>query len=88
MAGWTDEQKAAIEKAAQGVLDTRALFPDCSLADLYDPLATPAELIKAHKNLDRAVMTAYGFTAANTPSEAACVAHLMEMYKKLAEGGD
>jgi hypothetical protein len=80
-----DEQKSAIEKLAQAVLDARALFPDSSLADLYDPAAMPPELLKAHRDLDRAVMKLYGFTAQNTPSEAACVAKLMERYRKLTE---
>ena len=79
----TDEQKAAIEVLAQGVLDARAKFPNSSLADLYDPLTMPPELLKAHRNLDRAVMKLYGFTPQNTPSEADCVAKLMELYERL-----
>lgn len=43
----TEEQKAQIEACTQAVLDARALYPDCSLADLYDPLTMPAELRKA-----------------------------------------
>jgi hypothetical protein len=50
---------------------------------LYDPLTMPPELRKAHQANDRAVMKAYGFTAQNTPSEAACVAKLMERYQEL-----
>ena len=57
----TDEQKAKIEKTAQGILDARALYPDCSLADLYDELTMPPELRKAHQENDKAVMEAYGF---------------------------
>jgi hypothetical protein len=53
----TDEQKAAIEKLAQDILDARALFKDSSLADLYDQTATPPELLKTHKTLDKAVMS-------------------------------
>ena len=79
----TDEQSAEIEKLSQSVLDVRALFPDSSLADLYDPLTMPPELLKAHRNLDRAVMKLYGFTPQNTPTEADCVAKLMERYQKL-----
>ena len=79
----TEEQKTAIEKLAQAVLDARAIFPGSSLADLYDPLTMPPELLKAHRDLDRAVMKLYGFTAQNTPSEAACVAKLMERYQEL-----
>ena len=77
----TDEQKAAIEKLAQAVLDARALFPDSSLADLYDPLTMPPELLKAHKTLDNAVMKLYGF--ATNMTEAEIVAKLMERYKTL-----
>ncbi len=54
----TDEQKAKIEHTAQAILDARALYPDCSLADLYDELTMPKELRKAHQNNDRAVMQA------------------------------
>ena len=81
----TDEQKSRIEKTAQGILDARALYPDSSLADLYDPLAMPPELQKAHRANDRAVMHAYGFDV-KTTSESDCVARLMEMYQKLTEG--
>ncbi len=78
----TDEQKAAIEKTAQAILDARALYPDCSLADLYDEVAMPPELRKAHQENDKAVMHAYGFWGKlNTESE--CVAELMKMYQKL-----
>ena len=44
----TDEQKKRIEETAQAILDARALYPDCSLADLYDEVAMPPELRKAH----------------------------------------
>lgn len=57
----TDEQKLKIEQTAQGILDARALYPDSSLADLYDPLTMPPELQKAHTTNDRAVMAAYEF---------------------------
>jgi len=77
----TDEQKAAIEKLAQAVLDARALFPDSSLADLYDPLTMPPELLKAHKTLDNAVMKLYGF--ATNMTEAEIVAKLMERYQEM-----
>ena len=77
----TDEQKSRIEQTAQGILDARALYPDSSLADLYDPLTMPPELRKAHTANDRAVMAAYGFST--KMSESDCVAELMKMYKKL-----
>jgi len=80
----TEEQKAAIEKTAQAILDARALYPDCSLADLYDEVAMPPELRKAHQENDKAVMRAYGFWGKlNTESE--CVAELMKMYQELTQ---
>lgn len=81
----TEQQKTKIEQTAQAILDARALYPDCSLADLYDELTMPPELRKAHQDNDRAVMDAYGFTkgtAART-SESACVAELMKLYQKM-----
>ena len=81
----TEAQKSKIEQTAQSILDARALYPDCSLADLYDDLTMPPELRKAHQANDRAVMDAYGFTkgtAART-SESACVAELMKRYQQL-----
>ena len=80
----TEEQKAKIEKTAQGVLDARAKYPDCSLADLYDELTMPIELRKAHQENDKAVMSAYGFSSKMTESE--IVAELFKMYEKLTEG--
>lgn len=76
------EQKAKIERTAQGILDARALYPDCSLADLYDEVAMPPELRKAHQANDRAVMQAYGFDV-KTMTESTCVAELMRLYKTL-----
>lgn len=81
----TDEQKTRIGQTAQGILDARKLYPDSSLADLYDPLTMPPELQKAHRDNDRAVMKAYGFDITNT-SEADCVASLMKMYQELTKG--
>ena len=80
----TEEQKAKIERTAQAILDARALYPDSSLADLYDELTMPPELRKAHQNNDRAVMQAYGMPVRGT-TESSCVAMLMEMYQKLVE---
>ena len=80
----TDQQKAKIEQTAQAILDARALYPDSSLADLYDELTMPPELRKAHQANDRAVMDAYGFTRGTTArtSESACVAELMKLYQQ------
>ena len=83
----TDAQKAKIEQTAQAILDARALYPDSSLAELYDEVLMPPELIRAHQANDRAVMAAYGFTK-GTPefsSESACVASLMRMYQELTK---
>ena len=79
----TDEQQAKIEQTARAILDARELYPDCSLADLYDEVTMPPELRKAHQANDRAVMPAYGFDV-KTMTESNCVAELMRMYQKLA----
>ena len=79
----TPEQKSLIEQTAQAILDARALYPDSSLADLYDPLTMPPELRKAHTANDIAVMKAYGFST--KMSEADCVAELMKMYQTLVD---
>ncbi len=81
----TEEQKAKIEQTAQAILDARALYPDSSLADLYDELTMPPELRKAHQANDRAVMQAYGFWG-KIKTESECVAELMKMYQKLTGG--
>lgn len=78
------EQKSAIEQTAQAILDARALYPDSSLADLYDETVMPKELRKAHENNDKAVMKAYGFSS--KMSEQEIVAELMKIYQKLAAG--
>jgi hypothetical protein len=54
-----EKQKQKVETAAQAVLDTRAKYPDSSLADLYDPLTMPPDLVKAHQILDKAVDLCY-----------------------------
>ena len=78
----TDAQKAKIEQTAQAILDARALYPDCSLADLYDEVTMPPELRRAHQANDKAVMQAYGFWG-KLNTETACVAELMKMYQEL-----
>ena len=78
---WPDADEAAqkrIEQSAQAILDARALYPDSSLADLYDPVLMPAELREAHRQNDRAVMAAYGFPTKITESE--CVAALFALF--------
>ena len=73
-----EQELRAAEKA---LLDTRAKYPDCSLADLYDETTMPADLRRAHQANDRAVMAAYGFDSKMT--EAEIVAELFKMYEKL-----
>ncbi|MBQ9981298.1 MAG: class I SAM-dependent DNA methyltransferase [Oscillospiraceae bacterium] len=80
----TDAQRAKIEHTAQMILDARAKYPDCSLADLYDETTMPPELRKAHQLNDRAVMEAYGFWG-KLNSESECVAELMGMYREMTE---
>ena len=83
----TAQQRQKIEQTAQSILDARALYPDSSLADLYDELTMPPELRKAHHQNDMAVMQAYGFTKDSEAykSEAVCVAELMKLYQKKVE---
>lgn len=80
----TDEQRRKIEETAKGILEARAKYPDCSLADLYDEVAMPPELRRAHQLNDKAVMQAYGFPIKGF-TEADCVAELMKMYQKLVQ---
>ena len=80
----TEEQKKKVEKTAQAILDARALYPNSSLADLYDELTMPKELRKAHQENDKAVMEAYGFDWKRM-TESDCVAELMKMYEKLIQ---
>ena len=83
----TNAQRAKTEQTAQAILDARALYPDASLADLYDELTMPPKLRKAHQANDRAVMEAYGIKKgdATYSSESACVAMLMKMYQELTK---
>ncbi|AKE64471.1 Type II restriction enzyme, methylase subunit YeeA [Microcystis aeruginosa NIES-2549] len=77
----TDKQKQTVETCAQAVLDTRAKYPDSSLADLYDHLTMPPDLLKAHQKLDKAVDLCYRpqlFT-----SELNRIEYLFELYEKL-----
>ena len=77
----TEKQKEKIEKTAQMILNARDMYPDSSLADLYDDTLMPVELRKAHQENDKAVMEAYGFDWRNM-TEAECVAELMKMYQR------
>ena len=79
----TDTQRGKIDLTAQAILAARALYPDNSLADLYDGLGMPPELRKAHQANDAAVMEAYGFR--KDMSEPEIVAELFRMYRKLTD---
>ena len=81
----TPERQAEISRTAQAILDARALYPDSSLADLYDPVAMPRELLEAHRRNDRAVMAAYAMPPATT-TEADCVSRLFDLYRRLTGG--
>lgn len=86
----TDEQKKFIANTAQGILDARALYPGCSLADLYDELTMPVELRKAHQANDIAVMKAYGMIKKvdgkdTFLTESETVARLFGLYQELTE---
>ena len=65
-------------------MGARALYPDASLANLYDETTIPPELRKAHQNNDHAVMQAYGFSVKDM-TESKCVAELMKLYQALTE---
>lgn len=78
----TEAQKKEIEKTAQNILDTRDLYPESSLSDLYDELIMPSDLRKAHQDNDKAVMAAYGFDWRKM-SESECVGELMKLYQEL-----
>ena len=79
----SESQKNVLESTAQAILEARALYPDSSLANLYDNLTMPVELRKAHRANDAAVMEAYGFRKDMTEPEV--VAELFKMYQKLIE---
>ena len=73
-----ENQKKKIEETAQGILDARELYPDCSLAELYDAVLMPKELREAHRANDRTVMKAYGFDISMTEED--CVTELLKLY--------
>jgi hypothetical protein len=78
------KKRAAIDAAAQAVLDARASFPPASLADLYDPLAMPPALTKAHHHLDKTVDAAYAYKG--QADDASRVAFLFGLYEQLVYG--
>lgn len=86
----TESQKEKISKTAKAILDARALYPDSSLADLYDELTMPAELRRAHQANDKAVMEAYNMIKIvdgkkTWLTESETVGRLFEMYEELTK---
>lgn len=79
-----EASKLKIENAAQGVLDARANYKTGSLADLYDPSATPSDLVKAHKALDKAVLESFGLTSAT--SDEKVLEKLFDLYAQAVDG--
>jgi hypothetical protein len=77
----TEKQKANVEAKAQAVLDARAKYPDSSLADLYDPLTMPPDLVKAHEQLDKAVEQCYRSKPFEADRER--VEYLFQLYEQL-----
>ncbi|MCC7476165.1 MAG: hypothetical protein IT425_12280, partial [Pirellulales bacterium] len=77
----SDTKRNKVEEAAQAVLDAREAYPDCSLADLYDPLVMPANLVKAHAKLDRAVDRCY--RTQPFASERNRIEYLFNLYQQL-----
>ena len=75
-----EKDKETLTATAQGILDARAEFGDCSLADLYNPLTMPANLRKAHERNDQAVLKIYGIDKTATPSD--IVKELFTRYEK------
>ena len=76
--GNTSTLATLITAAAQAVLDARAAHPNATLADLYDPLTMPPDLVKAHAHLDALVDKAYGLSPSCTDADR--VAHLFKLY--------
>lgn len=83
---WPDitlEQKERISKTAKAILEARLLYPQETLANLYDETTMPIELRKAHRENNRAVMDAYGFNFKMTEEE--CVVELIKRYQVLIQ---
>ena len=82
--GNTSTMATLIASAAQAVLDARAAHPNATLADLYDPLTMPPDLVKAHAHLDALVDKAYGLSPSCTDADR--VAHLFKLYAEKVNG--
>jgi hypothetical protein len=79
----SDKQKQRVEHTAQGILDARAKFPNATLADLYDPLTMPKELLDAHRANDEAVDACYGKRSFKNELER--LEFLFDLYRKYTE---
>lgn len=79
----TDRQRERVERAAQGILDARAKFPNATLADLYDPLTMPKELLDAHRTNDEAVDSCYG--TKRFKNELERLEFLFDLYRQYTE---
>jgi hypothetical protein len=80
----TESQKKKVEEAAQAVLDARVKYPDSSLADLYDPVTMPPDLVKAHQVLDKAVDQCY--RSQPFTSELSRIEFLFGLYEEYTAG--
>jgi hypothetical protein len=76
----TEKQRQSVSQTAKDILKIRSNFPNSSLADLYDPLTMPPELLKAHQRNDKAVFEAYGLESIRSSDESVWVAELMKRY--------
>jgi len=83
MSDQPDKKRLRVEQTAQAILDARAKFPEATLADLYDPLTMPKELLDAHRANDEAVDAAYGKRRFTTELER--LEFLFELYRKYTE---
>jgi hypothetical protein len=70
-----------INQCAKGILDARKLHVNATLADLYDPLTMPFDLVKAHEANNKAVDKAYGYKGGD--DDASRVAFLFKRYEEL-----
>ena len=77
------EQRERIAQTAQAILDARTLYPDSSLAGIYAPITMPPELLKTHRDNNRAIMAAYNLPTSMTESEV--VSHLFTLYNSLVK---
>ena len=82
----TKQQQTLVGEKAQAVLHTRALYPDSSLAELYDPLTMPVELVKAHRELDSIVDSCYRNVSFKTEMER--LKFLFDLYEKYTKASD